>query len=189
MVTLFFLKGFCIFIYIANSLAIVRNKKWGMSAKTGSICHIFFANTNKIKRSTTSMRLAHPCFPCSQERPCDKVWSAGGERQRSRHFWADTFDYWSKTLHRSHLPHWLRRPFGPDGEVAEWLHLCLKDHWVTTRRTAASEAAQTCSGYCMNAKSTLVVSSHWSLSIAYSKSIPWPGLTNSIIKLKFFKSN
>lgn len=50
MVTVFFPKDFCIFVYVANSLEIVKNEKRDMGAKTGSIYHIrvFFASTNKV---------------------------------------------------------------------------------------------------------------------------------------------
>lgn len=56
-VTLFFLKVFCIFLYNANSLGIVKNQKWEMDAKAGSIYHIFFVKMNKIKYTRTNIKI------------------------------------------------------------------------------------------------------------------------------------
>lgn len=211
MATLFFLKGFCIFLYIANSLEIVKSKIWGMGAKAGSIYHIFFVKTNAINCSRThikklrhksqmvllfgslllpgSVRISHLCSPSSQERPHDQVWPMGSEQPCFSHFWTDPFDCWSLILRCPCLPYWLRRPHVPvvkhkGGGISVQL-----DHWVAPQEGTCPRSHPVLQWVLHECEINLGCVEPWSLGIACSQSIPWPSLTNSIEKLKFKESD
>lgn len=154
MVILFFLKWFCIFLYIVNSLGIITNKKWEMGTKPGSMYHIFFVKMNTIKGTRTNIRILwHRSLmltPIWFSSPSRQVWgfhiSAPLAVRRGLmtrpgqcivnsldpvHFWTEAYVCWSQILPQPCLTHWLQRPRVPGVKLQDGgISVCL-DHWVT----------------------------------------------------------